>query len=127
MRQRCNDKNCADFKNYGGRGIKVCKEWADFEIFVKDMEADYKKGLWIDRVDNEGEYSKGNCRWSSPKVQQNNRRDNHLFEYRGVADTLTNWAKFIKMKKSTLEMRIHYGWTFEKSLTTPVKGGYNYF
>ncbi len=75
MMSRCNYKGDKDYPNYGGRGIKVCKEWVeDFINFYKDMEGSYQKGLTLDRIDNELGYFKDNCRWATPKQQARNRR-----------------------------------------------------
>lgn len=71
MTQRCTDKNRPSWERYGGRGIRV--EWDSFEDFVKDMESGWAPGLSIDRKDNDGNYSKGNCRWATPKEQASNR------------------------------------------------------
>ena len=124
MRERCFNKNCLEWKRYGGRGIIICKEWGDFDNFAKDMYPTYKQGLTLDRIDNDGNYEPENCRWATWHQQQNNRSNNHFFEYKGIADTLTNWASFFKIKKSTLTMRVYkYGWNFEKALFTPVRKG----
>jgi len=71
MRQRCNNPNNSDYPKYGGRGITICDEWEDFQIFLTDMEHGYKKGLSLDRIDNDKGYSKENCKWSTPKEQCN--------------------------------------------------------
>lgn len=73
MRQRCNDPNTPRYKDYGGRGIKVCKEWDDYLTFLKDMgECPHNKTL--DRKDNNGNYCKDNCQWATRSEQTLNQR-----------------------------------------------------
>lgn len=73
IKARCLNKNNRAYKNYGGRGIKLCDRWHKFELFYEDM-GDRPEGLQIDRIDNDGPYSKDNCRWVTPKQNCNNRR-----------------------------------------------------
>lgn len=98
MKQRCNNKSSRDYKNYGARGIKYCEKWETFEGFLEDM-GKCPKGLSLDRIDNNGMYSKENCRWVTRKEQNNNRRDNTTFMIDGKKVTRTqiqeklNWTR----------------------------------
>ena len=84
MRARCNNKNLKAYKHYGGRGIKVCERWKDFNNFMDDMYESYSKHIneygerntSIDRIDVNGNYEKSNCRWATWKEQNNNKRNN---------------------------------------------------
>jgi len=88
MKQRCNNPKSRDYENYGGRGIKYCKKWETFEGFLEDM-GKCPKGLSLERVNNNGEYCKENCKWASRKDQNNNRRDNTAFMIEGKRVTRT--------------------------------------
>src|SRR3990167_4646280 len=123
MKLRCYAPKNASYAQYGGRGIKVCDAWMNYNNFEKDMFFSYKKGLSLDRIDNNKDYSLENCRWATAKEQGNNRRNNHLFEYKGIEDTLTNWANYFKQSRPTLYSRIvTWGWPIEKALFTGNKG-----
>lgn len=77
MKTRCSNPKSTRYKYWGGRGIKVCARWQKFENFYADM-GDRPVGMFIDRIDNDGDYEPGNCRWVTPKQQANNRRNNRL-------------------------------------------------
>lgn len=124
MLNRCNSKKNIGYSLYGGRGIKVCDRWLKFENFWEDMKANYSDSLSIDRIDNNGNYEPGNCRWATPEQQQQNKRQSkngRLITYEGQTKTLMQWAKSLKMRFTTLQMRLNSGWTVEKALNTPVK------
>ncbi len=75
MNERCTRVKCQSFKNYGGRGIKVCDRWRhDFKSFYEDMGPRPSPNHSIDRKDNDGNYEPGNCRWATAVEQRHNRR-----------------------------------------------------
>lgn len=117
MKKRCYLKSDISYKNYGGRGIKVCKRWMKFENFYADMKDDYKSGLTLDRIDNSKGYLPGNCRWVDGYIQANNRRNNVILNYEGRKQTLSQWAREKGIKASTLYMRLfRYNWPIYKAL-----------
>ena len=74
MRDRCYNPHHKQWKDYGGRGIKICSRWADFEAFAEDMGLHPGKGWSIERINNDGDYEPHNCQWATRKIQQRNRR-----------------------------------------------------
>jgi hypothetical protein len=84
MRRRCDSIKSKDFVNYGARGITICEEWYDFNTFLKDMEGSFKEGLTLDRIDNTLGYCKSNCKWSTYKEQNNNKRNTKKDDARRV-------------------------------------------
>lgn len=118
MKTRCYNKNRKDYPNYGGRGIGVTKEWVAFEGFEKDMSPTYKEGLTLDRIDNNKGYTKENCRWVTRTVQNNNRRNNKHLSFNGKNLTMSEWAKELGIKRSTIGQRYYtYNWSVNDCLS----------
>lgn len=118
MRSRCFDRTNP---YYGGRGITVCDRWKSFENFLADM-GERPLGHSIDRINNDGNYEPGNCRWATQKEQCRNQRDNHVLEFQGRRACLAEWAEVCQIPYHTLKQRINnYGWTVDRALTEPVK------
>jgi len=116
--QRCNNQNHKKYKDYGGRGIKICKNWLKFENFLRDMGNPPTNKHQIDRIDNNKGYSKNNCRWATTKEQMRNTRWNHLITFRGKTQPLSAWSEELNINYDCLERRINLlQWPIEKSFT----------
>lgn len=123
IKQRCLNENNPHYKNYGGRGITICDEWLDdfIEFQRWSIENGYKKGLNIDRKDNDKGYFPDNCRFITYIENQNNKRTNTYIEFDNETNTITNWAKKLNINPRTLVTRLDtLHWSVEKALTTPV-------
>lgn len=123
MRARCNSQKDGNYKNYGGRGIKVCDEWNASPLpFISWAESHgwYDGcGLTLDRIDCNGDYSPDNCRWANCKTQSNNKRTNHYITYKGETHTTAEWAEIIGISLSGLHKRLKNNWSLEDALTKP--------
>ena|SRR3990167_4424025 len=105
MRQRCQNPRNKKYTQYGGRGIRICKRWEKFQNFLEDM-GKRPFGKMIERVDNNGNYDPGNCRWATAKEQANNTRRNRWISYGGMTLTLTDWAAHIGITPGSLHERL---------------------
>lgn len=123
MVRRCCAKNHKQYKDYGGRGITICDEWKnDFLTFYNwAMDNGYEIGLTIDRIDNNGNYCPQNCRWTTAKIQSNNRRNNHKLTAFSETKTITEWSNDTRCKINldSLFHRIHRGWPTELAIILP--------
>jgi len=121
MKSRCNNPNASKYYLYGGKGIKVCEGWEnDFNAFYNwSLENGYSDKLTLDRIDGNKDYSPGNCRWVTYKVQGNNTTQNHLITYEGTTLTAAQWAEKLGMNYNTFTERLRRGWSIERAITTP--------
>jgi len=121
MLQRCQNPKSCNYKFYGARGIKVCDRWQDFENFLADMGERPTEHHSIERIEVNGNYEPGNCRWATRKEQYRNRRNNRLITFQGKTLTLGDWAAEIGLSSNSLSSRINtHKWPIEKALTTPL-------
>ena len=127
IKNRCNNsKDILCYKNYGERGIKML--WSSFEEFSVDMSKGYmehvkkhgERNTTIERINNNGPYSKENCRWATYKEQGRNTTKNVLISHNGTVQCITAWAEQLGIKSGTLWYRIRAGWEIEEAFNTPV-------
>ncbi len=117
MRSRCKHPYVVGYENYGGRGIKVCEKWQTFDGFLSDMGPRPDKNYSIDRIDVDGDYEPGNCRWASRAEQARNRTDSRNITYNGETMIVGDWAKRVGIGVVALINRIKVGWPLEDALT----------
>ena len=124
MKRRCDAKHRPHYKAYGGRGIAYDPRWKDYRAFWEDMWSTYESDLTLDRIDNNGNYCKENCRWVSVSENSGKRRANRVFtlKHEGTIKTLrySEWAKLYGIHPLTVKDRLRRGWPIEKCLTQPI-------
>ena len=122
MVQRCTNPESNAFHNYGARGIVVCERWLIFANFLADM-GEAPPRLTLDRIDVNGNYEPGNCKWATRKEQANNMRRNRMLEFNGERLTLAQWAERLGINPVSLSGRLEGGWPLAEALTTPALPG----
>ena len=129
MMSRCHNKKNSGYKNYGGRGIRVCKEWRYNYFVFKEwaLSNGYEDNLTLDRFpDVNGWYSPNNCRWATRSEQNNNTTKSRYLTYDGQTKTVAQWAVHLGIKRYLINDRLNkLGWTIEDSLTQPLKKIFN--
>jgi hypothetical protein len=125
MRQRCLNPKNGDYQNYGGRGITVCEQWASFECFVADM-GERPDGMTLNRIDNDGPYSKENCEWATTKAQARNTRATRTLTMKGRSMPMVAWAEELGMSYNTLSARLRRGWPVSVALTAPIDARFSH-
>lgn len=124
MKRRCNNIHHNNYQYWGGKGISYAKGWENFEGFLKDMGNSYNEGLSLERIDGNKNYTKDNCIWATRLEQANNLSNNRKLKYKGVTKTLSEWSRYLKIKRSTLAQRYYvYKWTISKCFSKKVNGG----
>lgn len=121
MRKRCNEPNRPYWKHYGGRGIRVCARWNEsFEHFLEDMGPKPSPKHSIDRIDVNGHYEPGNCRWVTHKEQCGNTRRTSMLTVNGITKSRIEWCKEYGIAWHTIRNRLKQGWTPEQAIAKPV-------
>lgn len=117
MKTRCLNPNYSQYKDYGGRGITVCKEWMTYCNFLADM-GERPAGYTLERIDNNGNYEPCNCMWATVKEQRNNSRQNRYIEYNGETHTVAQWSEITGINRNTIIKRLNMGWSSSKTFDT---------
>lgn len=120
MLERCGNLSHASWAHYGGRGISVCERWKTFENFYADM-GDRPEGKTLDRINVNGNYEPGNCRWATHIEQGNNRRNNRFITHNGETKTVREWERVFGFETNIIASRLRRGWSEEDALTRPRK------
>lgn len=122
MKQRCYLESNPSYKDYGGRGIRVCQLWIDdFQVFYDwSVENGYEEGLSIERIDVNGHYEPDNCTWIPFSEQSRNKRNTRLITFDNETLTLREWSEKLNLSYGALKRRLQVGWSVEKALTTPL-------
>lgn len=123
--KRCLLEKSVSFPRYGGRGIQVCEEWMNFNVFCTAIETEIGKRPTakhsIDRIDNNKGYFPGNVRWATRQKQAENQRNNIKITANGETLTLSEWARRLSVNFSTLQWRAANDWPDDKIINKPIK------
>lgn len=128
MLARCEDRGHSSYKDYGGRGVSVCRRWYDICLFYEDMGPRPTDRHSLERVDNDGHYTPENCVWATMKVQSRNKRTSKLLMMGGKMRTQAEWAEVAGISSGTIGDRLRRGWSVKDAVFCPVQlqSGKNY-
>lgn len=125
---RCYYKSTNQYKNYGGKGIKVCEEWKSSQGFLNfynwAINNGYEEKLTLDRIDSNKNYCPENCRWVTSKSQSNNKTNNVFYTFNGETKTAKQWCELYSISQTTLNDRLKRGWSLEQALTISTQGNH---
>ena len=120
MWSRVRNPRCKNYKHYGARGITACERWSRFLSFLEDMGEKPKNGRYtLERIDNNGNYEPGNCKWATSYEQRRNQRNVRLIDIGGISLTIADWALKTGNHPKRIAERIERGWSIEKSIFYP--------
>lgn len=123
IKRRCYDNTNPAYKNYGGRGIKMCDSWkCSFESFAEwALNNGYSDSLTIERINVNGDYCPENCTWIPNNEQQNNRTTCLLYKYNGETKNLAEWCSYFNLPYMTVYTRLfRWKWGFERAISEPI-------
>lgn len=122
MIQRCENTKHKSYGSYGGRGITVSPIWRNsFEEFVRSVGERTSTAHSIDRINNDGNYEPGNCRWATRTEQCNNRRSSVAYTFYGKTMTLVEWSRIAQISSRTIHSRRQLGWPGKSAVWTPLR------
>ena len=118
MKSRCGNPSHTAYPRYGGRGISYDPRWSDFKNFIDDMGLKPDPKMELDRIDNDKNYCKENCRWATRKEQTRNRggkRATRLYTYEGKTMCIKDWADYVGISPQSMQKRLNKGWPLERA------------
>lgn len=124
MHARCKNPNSQRYLSYGGRGIKVDEAWNEYLNFLKDMGECPGNGFSIDRINNDGNYEPGNCRWASNKEQSRNTSRNVIIEHNGRKQCMQDWSIETGIPANTIHYRLKNGYSIAEALSNKKSWSY---
>jgi len=124
IKRRTRDPKYAGYAHYGAKGIQMCDRWFNsFAAFCEDMGTKPTEQHSIDRINGDGNYEPGNCRWATAETQNQNRREyNTRLTFNGKTQTIAEWSRELGIGQTTITQRLYsYGYSVERALGEPVK------
>jgi len=118
MKNRCNNLKHESYSRYGGRGITYDPRWEKYEQFLADMGKKPMPKMELERIDNDKNYYKENCRWATHKEQTRNRggkRATRLYTFEGKTMCIADWAKEVGISPQSMQKRLNKDWPLEKA------------
>lgn len=123
MKGRCYCKTNQKYKDYGGRGIAVCKRWLkSYLSFLSDVGRRPTKGHTLGRINNDGNYEPSNVEWQTPKQQSRNTRSNRIIRIRGMSRPVVEWCEIFGIPAYLVHLRLKYKWPIHMVFDKDISG-----